>query len=106
MWFNPLKMAAYSLFMNQLDDDSDDDYELEEDIALFLYFRQKQYDPGYFLRQKARNKRAFYDTLTMDEKRKRRMSIPVSALRPVCKEETGKNYNGTVLVDFTKKNME
>jgi hypothetical protein len=24
----------------------------------------------------------------------------------VCKEETGKNFNGTVLVDFTKKNME
>lgn len=24
----------------------------------------------------------------------------------ICKEETGKNFNGTVLVDFTKKNME
>ncbi len=24
----------------------------------------------------------------------------------VCKEDTGKNANGTVLVDFTKKNME
>jgi len=24
----------------------------------------------------------------------------------VCKEDTGKNHNGTVLVDFTKKNME
>jgi len=24
----------------------------------------------------------------------------------VSKEETGKNFNGTVLVDFTKKNME
>jgi len=75
--------AYYSLFMNQSDDDSDDDYDLEEDIALFLYCRQKQYDPGYILRQKARDRRAFYDTLTIDEKRKRRMSIPVCALRPV-----------------------